>query len=346
MTYNVTEIKKDLSTHKKSLLAEFDKMTVENQSIPDNLSPKEIVAKTVDTIVPVIVKLMDYYGDLIVNLAGRIDTIAKEKDRELENLIQEVMNLKDEFRKMVANLPDALQANPDIRDFVNRHENSIKDVLRKAYTDNLTGLYNRNHLFNVLHEESGNYVGFILDIDHFKKVNDTYGHDAGDAVLRKVSSVIRQHCIQQQGRKVIPFRLGGEEIGILLKVRSEKGHKDFSPEEEVKYVHAFAEKTRQKIESELFGFLEHGKTITVSIGVSDRMFSLPVDGKEDIGKDSFGHIFGDENLYKAKETGRNKVVIDSGALSRNITIQRDEQDRDRELEAMKAKPGTVGRPGR
>lgn len=94
----------------------------------------------------------------------------------------------------------------------------LRDVLhQQSQRDALTGLYNRRHLESVLHGDIGtdrNVYIALLDVDHFKRCNDTYGHDAGDAVLRALGALLASQC---QGGD-LACRLGGEEFVLVLDV--------------------------------------------------------------------------------------------------------------------------------
>ena len=155
----------------------------------------------------------------------------------------------------------------------------------QAITDPLTGLYNRRE-FNLLGERefkkairSQDSLAFVeMDVDHFKKYNDTKGHLEGDRILRKLGKIIKESC-RRPGD--YPFRLGGEEFGILMVHQNLEGAKLLS------------ERIRIRLERE--------ESVTLSSGVS-----LMIPGKnqriEDLVKSA------DDLLYKAKERGRNMTL--------------------------------------
>ncbi len=154
--------------------------------------------------------------------------------------------------------------------------------------DALTGLFNR-YGFNECLELafSDRLVScismMILDIDFFKKVNDTYGHEAGDAVLRHMADILREEV----GNYGEISRWGGEEFTVLL-----NGVFD-TP--------AIAERIRKKIENETIKIGDFSIKITISIGV------CTAGSKKDITMDRL-MTMADQCLYSAKKTGRNKVV--------------------------------------
>lgn len=165
-----------------------------------------------------------------------------------------------------------------------------------ATYDELTGLPNRDHLLETFRtelERSGRYespLSFLLmDLDHFKGINDTYGHVYGDEILEGVGGVLSDHTRTAD----TAGRYGGEEFGILL------------PETRENEACEFAERLRVDIEA-LEVTSEDGEVIpvTCSIGVSGRKSS------DETLKDLLRRT--DEALYEAKETGRNRVVCWSG----------------------------------
>lgn len=175
-----------------------------------------------------------------------------------------------------------------IRDIADRIH--LMDLLQKqAATDELTGLPNRRAFTDTvenLFRTTENVSLFILDIDHFKKVNDTYGHDIGDEVLKALAEVGRVNS-----RKMDIFaRLGGEEfVGAL-------------PETDLEQARAIVEKLRAVVEGQDFEYKwKNGQPIpfTVSIGVATRK----------PGEREVGTVLkrADEALYRAKEGGRNRV---------------------------------------
>ncbi len=158
-----------------------------------------------------------------------------------------------------------------------------------AVTDELTQLCNRREIEHCIHEarklarENKTTISMIMvDIDFFKKVNDTYGHAVGDIVLRETAALIRSCLKPAQGE--IAGRWGGEEFLLLL------------PDTGLEDAAALAERIRQKVEAYEFEGAGH---CTLSLGVTC------TDGEEDE-KQVF--IRADDALYRAKEGGRNQVV--------------------------------------
>lgn len=182
-----------------------------------------------------------------------------------------------------------------IRDISVRKEYE-KKLHKLATTDELTGLNNRRYLieqanqqFNLSKRYSKNLCFMILDIDHFKKVNDTYGHDAGDIVLQFVSRIFSSSL-----RKVDIFgRLGGEEFAAVM------------PETGIDTARLAGERLRQKFESTPVALHGAEIRITVSIGISHVQHDTAA--LADLYKAA------DTMLYRAKNSGRNRVVTDDDA---------------------------------
>lgn len=166
-----------------------------------------------------------------------------------------------------------------------------EEIYQLKITDGLTGLPNRRRLMEVLAAEIPRARRYhrdlslvMMDIDHFKTVNDTLGHLAGDHILRELANVVSLQV--RQGEMFA--RYGGEEFVLLL------------PETNMEQARQTAERIRQKIESCTFQFADRKIPITISMGVGT--FEAP-------DMDDAGLIeAADRGLYKAKQSGRNRVV--------------------------------------
>jgi len=176
--------------------------------------------------------------------------------------------------------------------------NVYAEILKHATLDALTGFYNRRQLEDRIKQEVSNakrqkapLCGIMTDIDFFKSVNDTYGHAAGDLVLKVIAKVIRSQLREYD----IAGRYGGEEFSLLL---------PFTKIDEAKMV---AERLRQTVENTVIDISKVNpesdvKTIkiTLSLGIYEMKEN---DNDEDLLKKA------DKALYQAKNTGRNKVVV-------------------------------------
>ena len=161
-----------------------------------------------------------------------------------------------------------------------------------AITDELTGLYSKRHFLSsiekrfALYERYGEKMTLLmLDIDDFKKINDTYGHPAGDHILKQIGRTVMNST---RGGD-LDFRYGGEEFTVIL------------PATDSAWGVFVAERIRKRIEGEAFTIDNMTVNLTVSIGVA----SCPehaVTIKDLIVK-------ADRALYEAKRNGKNKVVL-------------------------------------
>lgn len=170
-------------------------------------------------------------------------------------------------------------------------------LIEYANIDPLTGIPNRRALMERLRKEwmrierHGGTLSFIMaDIDHFKRVNDTYGHSIGDEVLRRVAQAIVSQC-----RKIdLPARYGGEEFAVVV------------PDESVKNAAELAERCRQATSDILIHVGDENVQVAASFGVAEisdiSSVKTPVETVI---------TAADEALYQAKEAGRNQVVTDN-----------------------------------
>jgi diguanylate cyclase (GGDEF)-like protein len=161
----------------------------------------------------------------------------------------------------------------------------------EANTDRHTGCFNKTYFNNRITLEvnkckvTGDPLSLVIfDLDHFKKLNDNFGHDAGDFVLKEMAQVIRSNGIREQD---VFARYGGEEFVILL------------PKTNLKQSFEIAERLRKLIENKEFMYDGKRLPVTASIGVADYRQGVTS------GTDLFKRA--DEAVYKSKEGGRNQV---------------------------------------
>lgn len=165
-----------------------------------------------------------------------------------------------------------------------REESRERELAHALQVDPLTGLGNRRCLDDLVPHPEGDGV-LLVDIDHFKAVNDTFGHDAGDEVLRRVARTITQDV----RREDLVVRYGGEEIVVILPQRGLRASQEV------------AERIRGDVAAlDVSGLAPHDQ-ITVSIGVAERR-----------GLEPFQNAItrADEAMYRAKADGRNRVVAE------------------------------------
>jgi two-component system cell cycle response regulator len=180
--------------------------------------------------------------------------------------------------------------------YADRLRHSLQLSLEMAITDQLTGLFNRRYMSRHLNtliasaSQSGKPVSFlILDIDYFKQINDTYGHDVGDEVLREFAGRISANV-----RGIdLACRYGGEEFVVVM------------PDTDLTFAYMVAERLRQSVADMPFPIaVPPGRlSVTISIGVT------ATDGASDTPDALLRRA--DQALYRAKRDGRNRVVADA-----------------------------------
>jgi len=215
-------------------------------------------------------------GGSVVRLTGSQTDITERKEAE---------------QKLAAALSDLKFALASEKVLLDELDKKNKELIELSITDGLTGLYNHRFIqerfefeFKRVKRYGGNLSCMMIDIDHFKDLNDTHGHQCGDYVLRELSQVFRK-----QSREVdICGRYGGEEFLILTNVQ-------------IEYTMQFATKLHAAIENHPFSF--DGKTfhVTVSVGVAD--FRPGMKDRHEL----IEHA--DMALYQAKDDGRNLIRI-------------------------------------
>jgi two-component system cell cycle response regulator len=177
--------------------------------------------------------------------------------------------------------------------FQDRLRQNVQVGLEMAVTDQLTGLHNRRYMSRHLDtliagaNKNGKPIAFlILDIDHFKSVNDTHGHDIGDEVLREFAGRVAANV-----RGVdLACRYGGEEFVAVM------------PDTDIEFAYSVAERLRKSVETDSFPISRapNQLNITVSIGIAGSVGT----------SDTAGALLhrADQALYRAKQEGRNRVI--------------------------------------
>jgi two-component system cell cycle response regulator len=180
--------------------------------------------------------------------------------------------------------------------FTERLRDNVQMSIEMAITDALTGLHNRRymetHLSTLVEQAAGRgkpLSVLIVDIDFFKAINDNYGHDAGDDVLREFALRVRKSI-----RGIdLACRYGGEEFVVVM------------PETDMAVATMVAERLRRRIATEPFAVGQDGRTIEVTISIGIAAIAATKDSAAALLKRA------DQALYRAKRDGRNRVVPDA-----------------------------------
>jgi two-component system, cell cycle response regulator len=186
----------------------------------------------------------------------------------------------------------------------------LQDLLiDHAHIDPLTGLPNRRALMERLHREwsllqrhGGNLAFIMADIDHFKQVNDTYGHSFGDRLLQEAAKSIAGQCRDTD----LPARYGGEEFGIV------------APRENASDAVHLAQRCRKSIERIELSFRSETVRITASFGTADAADASSVEALIEQA---------DKALYRAKQSGRNRVYCADSVSSELVEVRGAEFER-------------------
>lgn len=179
----------------------------------------------------------------------------------------------------------------------------LKELARQARYDGLTGVLNRPTLVAELEREArrAKRTGYplscvMIDIDYFKRINDSYGHSAGDTVLRQMANLLKQRCRSSD----LPGRYGGEEFLVVLPQTNEEG------------ALAWAERLRQSISGMQMDVAEHFVQVTASFGVAT--LSPEEDNSEAIVEQA------DQALRLAKQLGRDQTVPFRATLAASESV--------------------------
>ncbi len=207
----------------------------------------------------------------------------------------ELKNSQDEdrFRQAQGSMEDLKRSLQIMTAEVNRVQERARVLEREVLLDGLTGIHNRRAYEQRIKEEFARYRRYgmtyslvLLDVDHFKKLNDQYGHRAGDKCLKEIIKRVKS-CTRSTD---FIARYGGEEFVIVLTGTNKAG------------AYVVAEKVRRVIEKTRFSFQNNTLPVTISLGVSE---ISPADKDVDA-------IFSraDTAMYRAKSEGRNRVCVE------------------------------------
>jgi diguanylate cyclase (GGDEF)-like protein len=179
------------------------------------------------------------------------------------------------------------------------------ELQQLVITDELTKLYNRRFLdeylrvqIPVARRRGGGLAFLAIDIDHFKRINDTYGHDAGDRVLAGVAQQIKQASRSSD----LPVRLGGEEFLAVVAEAEPAG------------AIVFAERLRVAIEDQEFAGVVPDQVLQVTVSIGVAMFGLHGDDAQTLLRAS------DEAMYVSKRNGRNRVTLAGSASAQPTAV--------------------------
>jgi len=226
-------------------------------------------------------------GNQQINLNILVSTTPIEVEKQSMVLVT-IIDISDR-KQMETKLA---KSNENLRSRVTEIESLQEQLREQAIRDPLTELFNRRYLQETLDreiaraEQNGRPVSLIImDLDHFKRINDTYGHVAGDTILIAIGKLIRANCREDD----VACRYGGEEFLVVM------------PGAPIQVAQKRANLLCDKIQKLNVNYNDHIMQTTVSLGVA----AFPVDGSS--GEEIL--ICADRALYQAKQDGRNRVSV-------------------------------------
>ncbi len=233
-------------------------------------------------IVSTVINRVVFLKDVTARIEKKDFAVINLLENSKERWKDEVYELKHSIYNMALSLKSAFE----------ELEKKKSELEQLAYYDPLTGLPNRRFFFdhaNLILESSKRYRNpislLIIDIDHFRKINDTYGHEAGDIVLKSFADILKKTIRQSD----LAARLGGEEFVLLM------------PNATLQQGKVMAERVRVSFQNSLIVYEEKEIRATLSVGLAS--FKSGIESIDDLIR------MADEALYKAKELGRNRIEV-------------------------------------
>ena len=226
--------------------------------------------------------------------------LSLESSRELvsihSKLVQTVSNLENSLAKNQIDLIKGQENHSVLEEKIKKLEDDLSTLNKERFTDFLTGVLNRrafeNEIIKIENEYNifdSQYAIVFYDLDHFKSINDKYGHDCGDTILKNFASLLNKLTRVDD----VVTRYGGEEFVVLVHYKKE--------EEIIKYV----KRVKNIISNNSFVYKDDLIKVKFSAGVTFR---------KDYESSEETIMAADKFLYKAKESGRDKIVMSSGTI--------------------------------
>ncbi len=229
--------------------------------------------------------------DFMGEFSESFNAMVAQLDRTLQELMAKKTELSQTNEELLKEISIRKETEAELR-------KSREELRRLAMTDALTGLFNRRHFNQVAEEELGRALRYqrplsvmVFDIDHFKRVNDTFGHNSGDRVLVMLARIIREVLRTTE----IAARYGGEEFIVLL------------PETPAPAAAAVAERLRGKIEEAVLQTERGPIVVTASFGVSDILERSDTRVNDQLLSEFISGA--DRAMYASKDAGRNRVTV-------------------------------------
>ncbi len=272
------------------------RIKLDKEELKRKLKDLDQIAERLSIKILKILQKSDSSSKEIKNIKIELKNWRKEDDENFESIKEKLLvianSLDKEINDFVCDMKKEDEEIEYLKAKIRSLEKKVKKLSKEVKTDFLTNIANKKALEDELKKQESaykryktNYSVVFFDIDHFKNINDTYGHDAGDVILKSLGLLFRRYArdIDMIGR------FGGEEFVAILPNTDKKG------------ALRFAEKLREIIAKTKFMYKKTRIKVTVSAGVASRD---EVNSKEELLKKA------DERLYLAKQNGRNRVCAD------------------------------------
>ena len=271
------------------------RIDIDNEEVKNKISALDKLLDEINERIFALIDSSEISNKQVTNIKKDLQDINFSKD-SFELVRTKLVHIATSLESETKSLSGKMKKNQDtIKTLHNRVRSLEKSLIvakKEVKEDYLTHAATKRALEQELKKVEEAYVRYrtdyslcFLDIDHFKMVNDTYGHEAGDVILANIGRILKKYVRQTD----FVGRYGGEEFLIIL------------PSIDVEQAFYFSNKIRGIIESYKFMYKNERIKITVSCGLSQR-------SKQSSSKDSVEAA--DKMLYKAKELGRNKVLPD------------------------------------
>ena len=231
-----------------------------------------------------------FKGDL-EKASAKLQSGSDAKPLSKEVLSETAAGMKKATEKKISDSNEAIKRSEENEKELQRVRSELEEMTRIAHTDQLTGAQNRRSFDEKLEAifKLGNKTDYslvVLDIDHFKKINDSYGHTGGDAVLKHVASAIG-NIVRSDA---FVARTGGEEFAFIIKSKDEN------------VVKTFCERVRTTVEAMSITSSKDNKPVKVTISLGAGVIT-----KKDTPDTIYDNV--DKALYKSKNTGRNRTTL-------------------------------------
>ncbi len=270
------------------------RISMDKQHIKKMLLALDVVLEKLSKQILSLIEKTDHSGKEIAKIKMNLEKLELGESSDFKSAHKKLYtiasSLEEETQLLGIELKEHNSVIAEMEIKIKTLEQELSEAKKASREDALTKLYNKRALDEFLDIREGEFKRYekpysvvFFDIDHFKKINDTYGHEAGDVVLKGFAKIFKEIA-----RSVdIVGRYGGEEFLAILSETDRNG------------AMTFAEKVRQKLEISRFVYGAQKLQVTISGGIAFR---------EEYPSENLMLKAADERLYKAKNNGRNQVV--------------------------------------